>query len=212
MVQSKLENRDKMFFCLIGPTAGGKTSVGKALLKENTLSLELSRSATTRAPRAGEVAGKDYDFLSKEEFENKIESGDFVEWENNHGNLYGTLKETVKNANKDLLFDIDVKGAIKLKALFPKSTIIIFFIPPTFEELKERLIKRGSIDEAEMKVRFETMKKEYKILENNKGIIDYFVVNDCFDDACNHARSILQAERCKLARINDSYIKEVLKM
>lgn len=212
MVQSRLENRDKIFFCLIGPTAGGKTSVSKALLEENIETLELSRSATTRVPRNGEVNGKDYYFLKKEEFEKKIEAGSFIEWENNHGNLYGTLKETVEDAAKDLLFDIDVKGAIKLKALFPSKTVIIFFIPPTFEELKARLVKRGSVDESEMQVRFETMKSEYKVLENNKGIIDYFVVNDCFDDACKHARSILQAERCKLGRINSSYVKEVLKM
>lgn len=212
MVQTNLENRTPLFMCLIGPTAGGKTSVSRLLLSENIETLKLSVSATTRTPRPGEVDKKDYYFISEEEFKDKIYKKEFIEWEVNHGMYYGTLKETLQKTTTDLLFDIDIKGAIKLKALFPERTIVVFFVPPTFEELKSRLNKRGNISQEEMDMRFETMQVEYSTLLNNKGLIDYFVVNDCFEEACTHAHSILEAERSRLSRISIEYINNILKI
>ncbi|MCL4152610.1 UNVERIFIED_CONTAM: hypothetical protein GTU68_013453 [Idotea baltica] len=198
--------------CLIGPTAGGKTSVSKTLLSENVETLKLSVSVTTRTPRTGEIDQKDYYFISEEDFKTKIHNKEFIEWEVNHGMYYGTLKEALENTSTDLLFDIDIKGAIKLKALFPERTTVVFFVPPTFEELKLRLNKRGNISQEEMDRRFETMKLEYSTLLSNKGLIDYFVVNDCFDEACTHAHSILEAERSRLSRISLEYINSILKI
>ena len=128
------------------PSGSGKTNLCKALrnVREDIL---WSVSFTTREPRKNERNGLDYHFVSKNEFKQRIKEKDFIEWQNVHGNYYGTSRITLKDAikeNKILLFEVDVKGALSLKENNPENTFTIFILPPSLEDLRLRLIKRGS--------------------------------------------------------------------
>ena len=157
------------------PSGAGKTTVCK-LLAERNPGIRISVSATTRPPRKNESDGEDYHFLSKKEFQNKIENGDFIEFERVHGNLYGTLKSVVQELLDQgyfILFDIDVNGAISIKNYDPNA-ILIFLRPPSIEELRRRLQDRGADSESEIEKRLERLPDEY---EKSK-FFDYDIVND----------------------------------
>ncbi len=146
------------------PSGSGKTTIVRNLLKRN-LSLEFSVSACTRKPRKGEIHGRDYYFISKEEFKQKIASDQFVEWEEVYeGSYYGTLKteiERIWSNGNNVLFDIDVRGGLQLKSLFHDCSLCIFVMPPSIEELKRRLIYRSSDDTETINRRVE--KAEYEL-------------------------------------------------
>lgn len=127
------------------PAGGGKTTVIRAVRARHPEWL-FSCSATTRPARPGEIHGQDYYFLSREEFERRIAAGEFLEYEDVHGNLYGTLRTVVDEAlaaNKTMVLDLDVKGAASIKRFYPRA-LSIFIQPPSLEILKERLVKRGT--------------------------------------------------------------------
>ncbi len=196
------------------PSGTGKTTLCHMLLKEFE-NMEFSVSYTTRPPRKGEVNGKDYFFVSKEEFERMVEEGDFLEWANVYGNLYGTSKSQVLralNEGKDILLDIDVQGALQVKKNLPEA-VLIFIMPPSFDELERRLRNRGTDSEDVIKRRLETAKEEIK-----KAVYyDYIVVNDVLEVAFDKLKSIVTAEKCRTDRLKgqmDKLIKdeEMLKL
>ena len=159
--------RKGILFVLVGPTGCGKSTFCERLVREYSESIHYSTSATTRQPRPNEVPGTSYHFMTREEFLARRDSGEFFETEETHGNLYGTLRATLEdgiNAGRDLLFQIDIRGALNFKKHFPNNTVTLFIIPPSFEALKERLKGRGTDDPAELQRRFTTAREEYEAL------------------------------------------------
>jgi guanylate kinase len=146
------------------PSGAGKTTLVKHLLAQTELNLAFSISATSRMPRAGEIDGKDYCFLSETEFKNRIEKDLFLEWEEVYaGNFYGTLKTEVERLwtlGKNVVFDIDVVGGLNIKAQFPNNTLSVFIAPPSIETLKERLESRATETEAKIKMRLDKAAQE----------------------------------------------------
>ncbi|CUT00338.1 guanylate kinase [Candidatus Kryptonium thompsonii] len=154
-------NRGKLIV-VSAPSGSGKTTIAKKILEKFPF-MKFSVSATTRPKRNGEVDGKDYFFLSREEFEKKIQNGELLEWEEIYGNYYGTLKSVVESALKNgdiLVFDVDVNGAISIKEKFPEDSVLIFIKPPNMETLKERLKRRKTESEEQIKRRLERVPME----------------------------------------------------
>jgi guanylate kinase len=139
------------------PSGSGKTTIVRYLLEKKDLNLEFSVSCTTRAPRGEEVHSKDYYFISLEEFKKHIKSEDFVEWEEVYrDNFYGTLKSEVERIwakGKNVIFDIDVAGGLRIKSKFPQETLAVFVKPPSIDELKIRLKKRSTESDDKINMR-----------------------------------------------------------
>jgi guanylate kinase len=158
------------------PSGGGKTTIAKEILARHD-DMKFSVSATTRRKRENEVNGKDYFFLTREDFEKKISQGELVEYEIIYGDYYGSLKSVVERAlaeSRVLLFDIDVNGALRIKSKYPNDAVLIFLEPPSLEMLRERLLKRNTEDETTVARRLERASME---LEKGMGF-DHRVVND----------------------------------
>ncbi len=135
-----------MLFVLSAPSGAGKTTIARSILRQFP-AMQFSVSATTRAQRPRETNGKDYFFLSREEFERRVAEGGLVEWEEIYGDLYGTLKSEVDRVLEiggHMLFDIDVKGALSIKRLYGETAVLIFVRPPSMDVLRERLERRGT--------------------------------------------------------------------
>ena len=157
------------------PSGSGKTTLCKALRKVRE-DILWSVSFTTREPRKNEKNGLDYHFVSKNEFKQRIKEKDFIEWQNVHGNYYGTSRIILKDAikeNKILLFEVDVKGALSLKENNPENTFTIFILPPSLEDLRLRLIKRGSDTKERIGIRLNRFKEEMKY----KDFFDFVIIN-----------------------------------
>ena len=139
------------------PSGSGKTTIVRHLLEISELNLEFSISAATRSPRGEEVNGKDYYFISIEEFKKHIKAEDFVEWEEVYrDNFYGTLKSEVERIwamGKNVIFDIDVAGGLRIKKKFPEQTLAVFVKPPSVDELKRRLKERSTESEDKINMR-----------------------------------------------------------
>ena len=175
---------------IAAPSGCGKTTIAKAILAKYP-AMFFSVSATTRQIRNGEVNGKDYFFLTKAEFEERIHTGDLVEWEEIYGNYYGTLKSEISRAlqqGHSMLFDIDVKGALSIQKHFPNDSILIFIKPPSFEVLKKRLESRNTENPETLKRRLERVPME---MEQGQQF-DYQVVNDDLQKAINEVDAIVQ--------------------
>lgn len=168
------------------PSGSGKTTIVKDLLGRG-LPLEFSVSACTREPRSNEVNRKDYYFISLDDFRGKIENGDFVEWEEVYsGLLYGTLKselERIWKAGKHVVFDVDVAGGLNLKKQFKSRALAIFVMPPSVEELENRLKSRGTDAADEILTRIEKAREEISLAAD----FDFVLVNDDLDEALNKA-------------------------
>ncbi len=180
---------------LSGPSAVGKGTVLKALLEDYN-NICYSVSATTRQPRLGEVDGKNYFFMSQLGFKKLIEEDEFIEWAEVHNNYYGTPRKYVQETletGKDVILEIDIQGARQVKETFPEG-VFVFLAPPSLEELKARIYKRGTETEAAIKTRMNNASKE---LEEIKSY-DYLIINDQVDNAVNKLKSIIIAERCKI--------------
>jgi guanylate kinase len=195
MLSEKLRG---LLIVISAPSGTGKTTLCHKLLEEFP-DVEFSVSYTTRRPRPGEVNGRDYWFVSREEFMKMVEEGDFLEWAEVYGNLYGTSKSQVLkalNQGKDVLLDIDTQGALQVKKNFPDA-VLIFILPPSLQELERRLRKRGTDDEETIKKRLKIAREEIKRARH----YDYLIVNDELEVAYNKLKSIITAEKSRTKRL-----------
>ena len=175
-------------YVISGSSGVGKGTVIKELLRIHP-DLKLSVSCTTRKPREGEVHGKNYFFLSKEEFLNCVENNEFLEWAEFSGNLYGTQKQYIiekLDAGKNLILEIDTQGALNVKKIMPEATLI-FILPPSIKELESRLRGRNTESEADIQKRLAFIKLE---IENSKNF-DYEVINDSVENAVKQLEKIM---------------------
>ncbi|MBI4365043.1 MAG: guanylate kinase [Candidatus Latescibacteria bacterium] len=180
-----------------GPSGVGKSSFVQELLGAD-LDLKYSVSATTRARRAHEKEGVDYFYLSREEFRRRVEAGEFVEWAEVHGELYGTLRSETERwlkARKNVLLDIDVQGGRAVRKVYPDG-VFIFVLPPSLASLEERLRGRGTDSEERIRLRLENALREIALV----GEYDYAVVNDDLKTAYRQVASIIAAETCRASR------------
>lgn len=186
------------------PSGAGKDTVVKELMKNNPNSRWVSVSATSRAPREGEQEGVDYYYLSKEEFEQKIEEGFFLEYTNYAGNYYGTPKKYIQEKvaqGTDVILIIEIEGAANIKKLIPEA-VFIFIMPPSLKELVRRLKKRGTETDEKILKRFHTAYKEI----NEVTKYNYVVVNDKLDEAVEKVKAIIKAEKCRVDRIEEMLV------
>lgn len=195
-------NQKGLLLVISGPSGAGKGTICKALLEKSEF--WLSVSSTTRNPRAGEVHGENYYFISKEDFKNRIDKGDFLEYAEVYGNYYGTPRSSViemLESGKNVILEIDIQGASKVKEAFPEG-IFIFILPPSMEELKQRIIKRGSETPESLMTRFKSAYKEINYVSK----YSYAVVNDTVNSAVEKIESIVIAERCRVDRMKDTIL------
>lgn len=182
-----------------GPSGAGKGTICKELLKRED-NLYISVSATTRSPREGEVHGVNYYFLTKDEFKKKVDNNEFLEWAEVHGNYYGTPKFNVEemiNEGKNIILEIDVQGALNVKKNC-EDGVFIFILPPTMEELKRRIIARGSETPESLIKRFKTAYEEINYISK----YNYAVINDDLEEAVQKVQNILYAENCRVDNID----------
>lgn len=185
-------NTDKLIV-FSAPSGSGKTTIVRHLLEQTDLPLAFSISATTRAPRGAEKEGVDYYFLSPEAFKNKIEKGEFLEYEEVYpGLFYGTLASEVKrlwNENKAVLFDIDVMGGISIKKSFPDETLTVFVQPPSIETLEERLRSRNTDTEETLQIRLSKAQQEL----DKAQAFDEIVINDDLSTALTQTEELVRS-------------------
>jgi len=175
-------------YVISAPSGTGKTTIIKRI-KEIRPEIRFSISAATRNPRGIEVNGKDYYFLSKDDFMKKVEAGEFVEWEEVFGNYYGTLKsELVDTVEKgeDVILEIDVKGALNIKQQFPES-VLVFLLPPSIEELVARLTGRNTEKQEELEKRIARAELEFSFREQ----FDHCVVNNDLEECVNEVLELI---------------------
>lgn len=178
------------------PSGAGKTTLTGRLLNQ-VQGLAFSVSHTTRAPRSSEQDGREYHFVDRNGFAQLIEQGEFLEWAEVHGNLYGTSKrELTKNQHlRGIIFDIDHQGARQIKCAEPDA-VAIFILPPSMKILEQRLRGRASEDEETVQRRFQVATREIE----HYGLFDYVLVNDDIDEATTKLTSIFRAEECRRQR------------
>ena len=173
------------------PSGSGKTTIVRHLLAQETLNLEFSISATSRAPREGEIDGVDYYFMSLEHFKKHMKDDDFLEWEEVYrDNFYGTLKSEVERIwamGKNVIFDIDVVGGLRIKRKFPEQTLAVFVRPPSVEELKIRLKKRKT--ESDEKINMRIAKASVEMMTAPR--FDYIIENDILENALKEAEELV---------------------
>ncbi|TCS84365.1 guanylate kinase [Tepidibacillus fermentans] len=199
-----------LLIVLSGPSGVGKGTVCSVLRKEQS-DIVYSVSATTRSPRIGEVEGINYFFKTREAFQQMIQNNELLEWAEYVGNYYGTprrfVEETIQQG-KDIILEIEVQGALKVKQTYPEG-IFIFLIPPSLAELKNRIIHRGTENDENLIRRMNAAKEELKMLK----YYDYAVVNDEISKAVKRIQAIIEAERLRKERIlpyYEQWLKEEL--
>lgn len=189
--------RKGILLVLSGPSGAGKGTVCHKV-REELGNMKYSISATSRKPRTIERDGREYFFMSKEEFEKKIEEGSFLEWALVYDNYYGTPKEYVEEILEegyDCILEIDPQGAMQIKEK-KEDAVFVFIAPPSMEELKKRLTFRGTEKPEEIAKRLGNAEKEFKNLPN----YDYVVINDKIDEAVKEIEAIIIAEKLKTFR------------
>lgn len=192
-----------LLIVISGPSGAGKGTICKTFLERNT-EVAISVSATTRLPRSGEVDGVNYHFMSKEQFKKKIDDNDFLEYAEVYDNFYGTPKSNVEQlleSGKDVILEIDIQGALKVKENTEEG-VFIFILPPSMEELKTRIIKRGSETPESLMKRFKSAYKEINFVSR----YNYAVVNDEVEAAVEKLEAIICAEKCRVDRIKHSIL------
>lgn len=176
------------------PSGAGKTTLTGRLRREIP-DLFFSVSHTTRSPRPTEVNGREYHFVGRKQFVELIEAGEFLEWAEVHGNLYGTSKSEAQRSARGIIFDIDHQGARQIKCAEPNA-VAIFILPPSMQVLLARLRGRASEDEATVQRRFDAAREEIA----HYGLFDYVLVNDDLEEATTQLTSIFRAEECRRLR------------
>lgn len=186
------------------PSGSGKGSIINGLLKNDSKTRWLSVSTTSRKIRDNDIPGVTYNFVSKEEFEQKIKEGYFLEYTNYVGNYYGTPKNKIKeklNQGLDVILEIEIEGAANIKKLIPEA-IFIFIMPPSLKVLVERLKMRKTDSKEKILERFNTAYKEI----NEVSKYNYVVVNDKLEEAILKVEAIIKAEKCRVDRIEEVYL------
>lgn len=201
IIEGWWKRMSKGFLLVIsGPSGSGKGTVSNELLARNK-DIVFSVSATTRKPRPNEKSGVNYFFLEEDEFHRTVEEGGFLEYAFVHNNYYGTPKDFVINEidkGEIVLLEIDVQGALQVKKNY-KNVVFVFLLPPTMDELKNRIIKRGTESEEDINRRFKNAFQELDFV----GEYDYFVVNDKVEDAVADIENIIKAEKLRVKRHSD---------
>ena len=194
-----------MLIVLSGPSGVGKGTVRKALFSQPGNDFQYSVSMTTRQPRPGEVNGKDYFFVSKEEFEQHIREGQMLEYAKYVDNYYGTplkyINETL-DEGKDVFLEIEVNGAMQVRSKCPDG-VFIFLTPPDLMELRQRLIHRGTDSMEVINKRIHKAFGEIQMMQN----YDYAVVNDQVDNAVTKIKDIIRSERLRVPRVMPDYLE-----
>ena len=193
-----------LFIVVSAPSGAGKSSICQGLMKAYP-EIKFSVSYTSRSPRPNEVNGKDYYFISRGEFQERINKGDFIEWVENYGHLYGSARSFMEDFVRDggdLLLDIEPRGAKRIKQEF-KGGIYVFVLPPSRADLLKRLEKRGHETDEVIQKRFEQAESELKEI----SWYDYVIINKDLETAVNQLISIYIAEKCKRRRL----LKEIKK-
>lgn len=193
-------------FVVSSPSGGGKGTIIRHVL-DVVGNLSYSVSYTTRAPRPGEVDGREYFFVSRETFEEMVAAGEFLESACVHGNLYGTAKSQIFRetaAGADLILEVDVQGAASVRQLLMDS-VSIFILPPSYEVLRQRLIARGTDSPEELAVRLRNAPEELK----QYSAFDYVIINDEVERAAGQLASIIYAERARCMR-QEAVVQQVI--
>lgn len=187
-----------------GPSGAGKGTINGELLKRNS-NLWMSTSMTTRAPRGNEQNGKEYFFVTKEEFEERIKNDQFLEYAIVHNEkYYGTPKDKIYdklNSGIDVILEIDIQGALEIQNKI-SDALFIFIMPPSMKILKERLTNRGTESEDKILERFKTAYKEI----NEFTKYNYVIVNDEVENAVSKVEAIIKAEKCRVDRIEEVFM------
>ena len=183
-------------FVVAAPSGAGKSSLVKALM-ELDQRVSPSVSHTTRAPRGQEVHGREYYFVSQETFDQMIAQDAFLEWANVHGNRYGTSKAAIEQRmaqGSDVVLEIDFQGAIQVKRIFPNA-VLIFILPPSWPELRARLMRRNEDSEATIELRMKNAAEEVAQVDK----FDFVIINELFERALFDLKAIAHAQRLKVA-------------
>jgi guanylate kinase len=195
--------RRGILFLVSAPSGGGKSTLLRMLSEEPDF--VYSVSCTTRAPRPGEIDGRDYHFLSVEEFERRIASGEFLEHATVHGNHYGTLRQTILDSmrsGRDVLMDVDIQGAARIRAdadeQIHAALVDIFLMPPSMDELRRRLLKRATESPEQLDLRIRNAKTEMAHWQNYR----YTMISGTPMQDFENFRAIMQAERMRSLRMN----------
>ncbi len=199
-------SRKGILIVVSGFSGSGKGTLMKKLLSEYPDTYALSISATTRAPREGERHGKEYFFISKDEFEKMIAKGELIEYAKYVENYYGTPREYVEKKleeGRDVILEIEIQGALKVKKAFP-DTLLLFVTPPSAEELKQRLVGRGTETMDVIRSRMDRACEEAEGMDS----YDYLIVNDDLDTCVKEMHEIIQGEHHRSFR-NKAFMKEI---
>lgn len=199
MNEMPVEQSRGLLMIVSAPSGAGKTSICREILRIFP-NVRFSVSSTTRSPRPGETDGKDYHFISTEEFRERIASGEFVEWVENYGQLYGTSKKTMNAFLKqgyDMILDIEPRGAKAIREHYPRG-VFIFILPPSLSELKSRLARRGESG-AIMKRRLRSSLDEIR----EALWYDYIIFNEKLQEAVDRFRAVYIAERSRRDRFTE---------
>lgn len=183
-----------------GPSGSGKGTVSHKLLSQNQ-DIIFSVSATTRRPRVGEIDGENYFFLEEKEFKDMTQNNEFLEYAFVHNNYYGTPRKFVLDEidkGEIVLLEIDVQGALQIKKNY-KNVVFVFLLPPTMDELRNRIVKRGTESQEDIERRFKNAFEELNFV----GEYDYFVVNDKVENAVQNIENIIEAEKLRVKRHSD---------
>lgn len=191
-----------LLLVISGPSGVGKGTLVSRYMERHPESY-LSISLTTRKPRPNEVFGKDYFFVTPEEFRKEIENNNLLEWAQVFGDLYGTPRQPVIDAlrsGRDAILEIDVQGGVRVKTCFPDS-VLIFVLPPSHEELRRRLTKRGTEDQETLQRRLEVAKVEFQYLK----YYDFFLINDLLEVAVSDLERIIFSEKHRVSRMEQFF-------
>jgi guanylate kinase len=191
-----MSSKDPLLLIISSPSGAGKTTLSSRLL-QTLPDLAFSVSHTTRKPRATETDGREYHFVTREDFLTLIRQGAFLEWAEVHSNLYGTSRAEVQRARgaRGILFDVDHQGARQIKSVRPDA-VAVFILPPSMAVLKQRLKGRASEDDATVEARFRVARSEIE----HYGLFDYVLMNDDLERATEQLVSIVRAEECRRGR------------
>ena len=185
-----------LLFVVSGPSGAGKGTICKKLIEK--IDIDLSVSMTTRKPRPGEIDGKNYYFVTEEEFKETISKDGFLEYAKVYGNYYGTPSATVLKKledDRDVVLEIDIQGALKIRDSYPKG-IFIFILPPSMAELRKRITGRGSESEDDINLRLGETLKEVSYIDK----YDYCVINGEINEAVNRVAAIIKAEHSRVSK------------